>query len=266
MRVRRLDGPPGSPALVLLHGLGATADLNWLSCYERLARRVTVLGVDLRGHGDGPRGRLPFRLEACADDVAALTQVLRIPRLVAAGYSMGGPVAQLLWRRHRRLVDGLVLCATAGRFSGSGARQRALGFGAVAATGLAHLGGGWLVPEGVRRQLVQRLVGDRVGPRATSWASSQLRRHDPAALVQAAAALGAYHAESWLPTVDVPTAVVVTERDRLVSPALQRELAWLVPGATVHPVAADHAAPVTAPDAFAAVLERAVLSVVARNR
>ena len=27
------------------------------------------------------------------------------------GYSMGGPIAQLLWRRHRDRVDGLVLCA-----------------------------------------------------------------------------------------------------------------------------------------------------------
>ena len=32
--------------------------------------------------------------------------------VIAVGYSMGGPVAQLLWRRHRDLVDGLVLCAT----------------------------------------------------------------------------------------------------------------------------------------------------------
>ena len=37
--------------------------------------------------------------------------------VVVVGYSMGGPVAQLLWQRHPDLVAGLVLCATSDRFA-----------------------------------------------------------------------------------------------------------------------------------------------------
>ena len=33
------------------------------------------------------------------------------------GYSMGGPIAQLIWRRHPDRVAGLVLCATAADFT-----------------------------------------------------------------------------------------------------------------------------------------------------
>ena len=50
----------------------------------------------------------PFRLEDCADDIAALLAALGVDRCIAVGYSMGGPIAQLLWQRHPHLVDGLV--------------------------------------------------------------------------------------------------------------------------------------------------------------
>ena len=33
-----IPGPPGAPVVVLLHGLMATADLNWISAYSELAR------------------------------------------------------------------------------------------------------------------------------------------------------------------------------------------------------------------------------------
>ena len=58
-----------------------------------------------------------MRLADCADDVAALVEELGTGKVIAAGYSMGGPVAQLLRRRHPDKVAGLVLCATAPAFS-----------------------------------------------------------------------------------------------------------------------------------------------------
>ncbi len=66
----------------------------------------------------GPRGSR-FRLEDCADDVAALAETLGIERIVPVGYSMGGFVAQLLWRRQPDLVTGLVLCSTSRNVCGS---------------------------------------------------------------------------------------------------------------------------------------------------
>src|SRR6202022_3419586 len=98
-------------------GFTATAALNGLACFEPLGRWFRVVAVDHRGHGRGIRSRRPFRLEDCADDVAALTEQLGTGPVTAVGYSMGGPVAQLLWQRHPEAVDSLVLCATAARFS-----------------------------------------------------------------------------------------------------------------------------------------------------
>ena len=111
--MRDLLGPPGAPVVVLLHGLGATADLNWFPSYRPLSAHYRVIAMDHRGHGGGKRSHRVFRLEDCADDVVELADALGVQRFIPVGYSMGGPVAQLVWKRHRSRIDGLVLCATA---------------------------------------------------------------------------------------------------------------------------------------------------------
>ena len=106
-----------APTVVLLHGWTATGSLNWSATIAALEVRYRVVGLDHRGHGRGIHGDGTFSLEDCAVDVAALLAVLGVRRAIFVGYSMGGPVAQLIWRRHRHLVDGLVLCATAADFT-----------------------------------------------------------------------------------------------------------------------------------------------------
>ena len=133
--VRDLAGPPGAPTVVLLHGLLATADLNWSGAYAALGAHFRVVALDHRGHGRGIRPRQRFRLEDCADDVAAVADLLGLNTFVAVGYSMGGPIAQLVWHRHPDRVDGLVLCATSRNFRGH-PRER-FAFGALAVANVA---------------------------------------------------------------------------------------------------------------------------------
>src|SRR4029079_9382033 len=108
--IRELPGPPGAPTVLLLHGLMATGGLNWLQTFEPLSQHFRVVAVDHRGQGRGIRSWRRFRLADCADDAAALLEVLGIDEAIAVGYSMGGPIASLLWRRHPDRVAGLVLC------------------------------------------------------------------------------------------------------------------------------------------------------------
>ena len=124
---RRQPGPPGAPTLLLLHGWTANSALNWYSSYATLSRRFDVVAIDHRGHGRGIRSRRRFRLEDCADDAVALADALGIDRFVPVGYSMGGPVAQLIWRRHPHRVEGLVLCSTARNFVGQRPGERGRG-------------------------------------------------------------------------------------------------------------------------------------------
>ena len=82
VRLRRPD--PGQPTVLLLHGLGVTADANWFPAYPPLADRFGVVAIDHRGHGRGIRTERPVRLADCADDAVALLDVLGIERFGAS--------------------------------------------------------------------------------------------------------------------------------------------------------------------------------------
>src|SRR4051812_49284810 len=111
--VREVEGPPGAPTVLLLHGWMASGGLNWFQTFDLLGEHFRVLAPDLRGHGRGIRSPRRFRIGDCADDAAALLDELGEGPVIAVGYSLGGPVAQMLWKRHPEKVRGLVLCATA---------------------------------------------------------------------------------------------------------------------------------------------------------
>jgi 3-oxoadipate enol-lactonase len=263
--ILEVPGPPGAPVLLLLHGLGATAALNWHAVFDSLGRHYRVIAFDYRGHGRGIRLRGRFRLADCADDAAALLDALGIDRVIAVGYSMGGPVAQLLWHRHRRRVSGLVLCATSRNFRGRANTRLADPLVNVAIPGLAL--GSRFVPPPLRRKMLRDLLASRIrNPDTLEWVAEEVGQHDIGALFEAAGAIARFSSAEWIGAVDVPTAVVVTERDRLVSPAAQRKLAESIPGATVHSVDGDHAACAYRPREFAAALLAACESVAARGR
>ena len=254
--VRDVAGPAGAPVILLLHGLGATARLNWGRCFRPLSEHFRVLGLDQRGHGRGLR-TARFRLEECADDAAAIARELGIRRLVAVGYSMGGPIASLTWRRHRGLVGGLVLCATARHFV-----PRRVARLARLTMPVAAVAARW-VPQAAHGRLLQRMLLRVEHPELRDRLRDELLGHQPAALIQAAEALTRFSSRDWIGEVDVPSAVVVTALDELVSPVRQRKLAASIPGAEVFEVAGDHDACVSHAD-FPPTLVRACLSVARR--
>ena len=258
---RILEGPPGAPTVVLLHGWIASGGLNWFTTFEPLSQRYRVIAPDLRGHGRGIRSRRRFRLADCADDVAALLEQLGAEPAIVVGYSMGGPVAQLLWRRHPDKVAGLVLCATAYRFV-RGARER-LVFGTIMATAANTTRTGLHLTRASRIWMRWVPVVTAARPSTLrAWAAAEMRRHDAVKLMEAGQAIGSYNARSWIGEVDVPTAVVVTERDRAIGAREQLKMAAAIPGSVVHPVDDGHVA--CAKREFGPTLVRAVDSVHAR--
>lgn len=255
--VRMVNGPPGAPTVVLLHGWTANSALNWYYSYGPLAEHFRVLAVDHRGHGRGIRSPEPFTLESCADDVAALIDVLAIDEAIVVGYSMGGPIAQLVWRRHRGLVDGLVLCATASSFIGNSPGERAMQ-GVV--TGLTFAAR--RVPTSFNKRIADRMLVSRYDDTPLgSWAREEARRNDPRSIVEAGQALSQFSSAAWIGTVDVPTAVVLTRNDHVVAPERQTTLADAIPGATVFPIDGDHDVCATDPDTFVPALVEACRTV-----
>ena len=256
-RVWECAGPPGAETLMLIHGVACTAELNWGKVFSPLAAHFRVVAADLRGHGDGIRAGSRFRLEDCADDVAALAAVLGTGKFTAVGYSMGGMVAQLVYRRHASLLSGLVLCSTAGNV-GSPAQELAAFALPAAAAGLQWNPVLQLVSAEV---LGSALLGPIEDPATARWARAQLGRTTLASAASAIQAVSQFSSDGWISQVDIPTAVVVTTRDRIVPAGRQLGLARAIPGASVHEVDADHAVCITAPQVFARTLLEACWSV-----
>ena len=232
--VREVAGPPGAPTVLLLHGLMASGGLNWFQAFEPLSEHFRVVAIDHRGHARGLRSWSRFRLADCADDAAALLDVLGIDEAIVVGYSMGGPIAQLLWHRHPEKVAGLVLCATSNRFV-PGVRERLAFVTAVSAVaGSTRVGQlATKIPIAVWQRQIPQAVRARPDT-MTEWARAEMRRHDPRMVTEALAATCNFDSRKWLNPVDVPTTLVVTADDRAVPPHEQLRLLVAIPHAEVH--------------------------------
>ncbi len=235
----RIHPSPAASTVVLLHGWTATGALNWATTITALEASHRVVVLDHRGHGRGVRGG-EFTLEHCADDAVALLDVLAVGDAIFVGYSMGGPIAQLIWRRHPRRVRGLVLCATAADFTAGvqdGALVQALERVQSAAA---------VVPSAVRR-LAGPLLAVPV-PSTGNELLDALASHELPAIHAAGRAIRRFSSTAWIGGVDVPAVVIVTGRDMVVPPARQRELAELIPGSQTTTLDIGHLAPFIQPD------------------
>lgn len=254
--VRRAGRETHGTPVLLLHGWMASADLNWFRVYDALAARHEVIALDHRGHGRGLRAPQRFTLEDCADDAAALLRHLGVGPVIAVGYSMGGPVATLLWRRHPDLVAGIVYEATALEWQDSlEERMRWRTMGLVSA----------LLRWEAGRLLLFRLTGGGQGPpeeltALRPWMEGEFRRGDWPDLAEAGRAIGRYDARPFASQIDVPVAAVVTTRDRLVLPEKQYALARAT-GARLFEFPGDHDAAVVGAERFAEVTREAVAAV-----
>lgn len=260
-------GPtPDAPAIVLLHALGCTGLLTWYPAIGPLSRRYRVITLDQRWHGQGIRSK-DFTLVDCADDVAALLDVLEVEQALVAGFSMGSMIAQRVWRQHPERVAGLVLCATTDHFRGTLAEKTVFSAMGTAMLGLRGL-------SRSRTTVAASSAAVRAATKALSldpgdlhqWALSEFRSTSPWGMSQAVAALGRHHSRPWLSQIDVPTAVVINNHDRVIPPWRQLALARRIPGATIHDIDAGHASCTLESEVFVPAMVEATNTVNARRR
>jgi pimeloyl-ACP methyl ester carboxylesterase len=251
------DTGGAGPPVLLLHGWCFGADTNWFTVYDTLRDAGhRVIALDHRGHGRGLRSPDPFRLADCAADAAALLRELGARPAVAVGYSMGGPIAQLLARDHREAVRGLVLCATASDWQGWWMK----GFWLWLSWMRLWLG---LFPTAAWRWV---LSSARIPPGPTrDWVAAELSRGSSVDLAEAGRELSRFDGRPWLGRLrDLPAAVVVTTRDRGVRPRKQRRLAQAL-GAPAFDVRGDHFAVTAKAPEFRAALLAALRSFAERD-
>ncbi len=95
VKIRYLVEGQGEP-VVLIHGLHASADINWRlpGVMSTLARDHQVIALDLPGHGGSDKPHEPEAYgKQMSEDVLLLLDHLKIKKTHIVGYSLGGMVA-----------------------------------------------------------------------------------------------------------------------------------------------------------------------------
>jgi pimeloyl-ACP methyl ester carboxylesterase len=257
MLVREVPGEPDQPTILLLHGWTLSADLNWFTVYDSVARHGRVLAVDQRGHGRGLRSEQPFSIEAAADDAAALVEHLGAAPAIVVGYSMGGSVGLVQWRRHPSTVSGLVLQSTGLQWRAN-LRERLLWTG----LGFTEYGLRFGTPRGLTERYLRMATDLRPDLKPhLPWLKAEVRRGDPSSIAGATRSLCAFDCRAWADLVDVPAVVIVTKHDHLIRPRRQHELAAALPRARVVEIDAAHNAWMVKPELVAEALADAVGSI-----
>ncbi len=235
------SGPPGAPAVVLLHSLGCDHAM-WDPQMRALAGRFRVVAPDARGHGRSGVPTGDYTLERLGRDVLAILDASGIGQAHLCGLSMGGLVAQWLAIYAPARVDRLVLANTASRI-GSGPlwrqRQAALQEGGMAAISEAVLG---------------RFFQPGFSPAIVSRFRTRLLTTQVEGYAGCCAALRDGDLTAKLGMIASPSLVIVGQHDMSTPPEQGQAIANSIPGARRLSLPTAHLSSVERADAFTGAL------------
>ena len=248
------DDAGAGRAVVLVHGFPQSRRY-WHPQLAALPAGVRALAPDLRGFGDS-EPRAPLSLDRHADDLVALLDHVGVARAVVCGLSMGGYVALALWRRHPARVRALVLADTrAGADDAAGRARR------DALVALARREGSAAVADTQLAGSLGRTTREREPARVAAF-RALLSAAPVEGIVGALLAMrDRPDATATLPTIAVPTLVLVGAEDVLTPVDEARRLAAGIVGARLAVIdGAGHASSWERPAAFTAELAAFVLA------
>lgn len=238
-----VDGPPGAPAVLLIHSLGTNLHV-WDAQAEALARGFRVVRFDLRGHGLTEVGSGAVTIEDFAADAVAVLDACGVAAAHVGGVSIGGMIAQAVAVRAPARVASLLLCDTAlaipppEMWRTRAATVRAEGIAAIADATLAR----WVSPAYLASPTGRGL-------------RSMLLRTSQEGYAVAAEALAVADLTRTASELRVPALVIVGELDPSTPVATAEALRDAIPGAQLAVIpGAAHIPLVEHPEAVTAAI------------
>lgn len=189
------------------------------------------------------RSELPKRqptLEDYADAAVAAMDAAGVTSAAVAGLSMGGYVAFAMWRRHPKRIERLALIDT-----------KAEGDTSEAAANRVRLAQ-TLREHGVEALLKTPPKWLRDGSPHWDALKAMIRAQNKEAVAQGSVAMSTRpDSTADLPSISVPTAVIVGEADAITPLANAKTMADAIPGAGLSVIPdAGHISNIEAPEAF----------------
>ena len=115
---QEIGGPKDSPTLIFINSLGTDFRI-WRDVIVRFVGDASILAYDKRGHGLSDVGSAPYTIEEHAEDLAALIDLMGKKDVILIGVSVGGLIAQALYKVRPDLIKAMVLCDTAAKIGTS---------------------------------------------------------------------------------------------------------------------------------------------------
>jgi len=113
LRYANLKATPKKGTLVLLHGIGASAD-RWLCVAPTLSRYYQLIIPDIVGFGYSDKPTIGYTMDFFVKFFEDFLRKLEVARLSIIGTSFGGYLATEFTIRNLEKVDKLILAAPAG--------------------------------------------------------------------------------------------------------------------------------------------------------
>ena len=239
------DDDGGGAPVVLLHGFPLDRSM-WREQAEGLGAACRVLAPDLRGLGETPLGGEAVTMGGMAEDLAALLDSLDLRSVVLGGLSMGGYVAFEFLRRFPERVRALVLADTRpqadteeGRRTREETARRAL------KEGIAP------IVESMLPKLLSAGTRERGGEVVERVRAMMLRTRPEGAAAALRGMAARRDQTDLLPSIAVPTLVLVGAEDSITPPADAEAMAAKVRGSRLLRIeGAGHLSNVERPEEF----------------
>lgn len=247
-------GPRDAPAVLLLHGLGASGH-SFARMIPGLATRFRVLVPDLPGQGctqAGARHRLG--LATMAEDLSTLCNALNAPLAAVIGHSAGAAIAlQMALNRPVRAVVGVN--AALGNFDGAAGVLfpiMAQGLAALpfASNAFARLWG--------NARTVDKLLSSTGSPLDAAGRAQYLALvRDPDHVRGALGMMANWRLRSLmaaLPVLTVPTLLIASTEDRAVPCSVSKDAAIIMPQTEYREIPGGHLVHEETPDGLSAMI------------
>jgi 3-oxoadipate enol-lactonase len=240
------EGPRAAKPIVFINSLGTDFRI-WDEVAKPLAQDARIVRYDKRGHGLSELRGGAASIADFATDLSALLDLLQVRAATIVGLSIGGMIAQELYRLRPDLVFSLVLCDTGHRIGGP--EFWAGRISTVATSGIES------IADGVMQRWFTKSYHDNSADALAGW-RAMLTRTPQAGYLTACGAIRDADLTMSAKAIRALTLCIVGDQDGSTPVELVRELSGLIPASRFEIIAgAGHIPCVEQPDILRGLIE-----------